>query len=104
MMNNKIKEIKENSSKSNSYMIELISAEETIKGQNILDKVPDNVHVVGEEMESFALLHIAKKYHVEASALITCVDSEFVNYILTPEERQNCLDDMLRLALESIIK
>ena len=42
MMNNKIKEIKENSSKSNSYMIELINAEETIKGQNILDKVLTN--------------------------------------------------------------
>ena len=75
-----------------------------VNRQNILDKVPDKVHVVGEEMETFALLHIANKYKVQASALITCVDSEFVNYILTPEERQNCLDEMLKLALESIVK
>ncbi len=75
-----------------------------VNRQNILDKVPDNIHVVGEEMESFALMHLARRYKIEASALITCVDSEFVNYILTPEERQNCLDDMLKLALESIIK
>ena len=39
LINNKIKEIKENMSKSNSYMIELINAEETLKGQNIIDKV-----------------------------------------------------------------
>ena len=39
LINNKIKEIKDNMSKSNSYMIELISAEETLKGQNILDRV-----------------------------------------------------------------
>ena len=75
-----------------------------VNRQNILDKIPDNIHVIGEEMETFALLHLARKYKIEASALITCVDSEFVNYILTPEERQNCLDEMLTLALESIIK
>jgi ATP-binding cassette subfamily B protein len=39
MINKKIREIKENSSKSNSYIIELINAEETIKGQNILENL-----------------------------------------------------------------
>ena len=75
-----------------------------VNRQNILDRIPDKVHVVGEEMESFALLHIAAKMGVEASSLVTCVDSEFVNYILTPEQRQNTLDEMLKLALEAIIK
>ena len=39
MINKKLREIKENSSKSNSYIIELINAEETVKGQNILENV-----------------------------------------------------------------
>ncbi len=75
-----------------------------VNRQNLLDKIPDKIHVVGEEMESFALLHLANKYHIQASCIVTCVDSEFVDYILTPEQRQNCLDDMFKIALESIIK
>ena len=39
MINKKLREIKENGSKSNSYIIELINAEESIKGQNILENV-----------------------------------------------------------------
>ena len=75
-----------------------------VNRQNLLDKVPDNIHLVGEEMEGFAIMHLARKYHCEASIIVTCVDSEFVDYVLTPEERQNCLDDMFKIALESIIK
>ncbi len=44
-INNKIKEMKENSSKTNSYMIELINAEETLKGQNIVDKLLGNFNI-----------------------------------------------------------
>ena len=39
MINRKLREIKENSSKSNSYIIEMINAEESIKGQNILKEI-----------------------------------------------------------------
>ncbi len=45
IINRKLKEIKESSSKSNSYIIELINAEETIKGQNILDNLISNFNI-----------------------------------------------------------
>jgi len=55
-------------------------------------------------MEGFALCHIANSMGIEASVIATAVDSKFSNVVLTPEERQTSLNDMITLALESIIK
>ena len=55
-------------------------------------------------MEAFALFHIARKENKEAAALISVVDSEYEDTIISPEERETKLNDMIRLALESIIK
>ncbi len=55
-------------------------------------------------MEAFGLFHIADLLGKEAACLASVSDSKFEeNSDLTSEERQNTLDQMIYLALESII-
>lgn len=54
-------------------------------------------------MEAFGLFYIAKKLEKEASCLMTVVDSLYDKRNLTSEERQTSLDNMIEMALESII-
>ena len=55
------------------------------------------------EMEAFALFYIAKKFNKKASCLMTAVDSKFDKGSISKEERQTSLDEMITLALDSII-
>jgi len=55
-------------------------------------------------MEAYALMHVAKVFNREAAAIVTAVDSKFSNVVLSGEERQSSLNEMITLALESIIK
>ncbi|MCH5167929.1 MAG: purine-nucleoside phosphorylase [Erysipelotrichales bacterium] len=72
---------------------------------HILDDCPIKNELVAVEMEGFALMHIAKTENKQASMLVTVVDSQFEpNVIITPEMRETNLDQMIYLALESIIK
>jgi purine-nucleoside phosphorylase len=70
----------------------------------LLARMPKNIHPMGEEMEGYALCHIANSMGIEASVIVTAVDSKFSETVLTPEERQTSLNDMISLALNSIIK
>ena len=70
----------------------------------ILNRIPSELNVLGEEMEAFALFHIANHFNREAACLATVVDSKFSDIVLTGEQRQNSLNEMITLALESIIK
>lgn len=70
----------------------------------ILDRVPSTVNPIAEEMEGFALLHIANSFNKEASVIATAVDSKFSDTVLSIEDRQTSLNNMITLALESIIK
>lgn len=58
---------------------------------------------LGVEMESFALFHNAKVLNKQASCILTVSDSFVYDGILTPEQRQNSLNNMIKLALESAI-
>lgn len=69
----------------------------------VLAKIPKNVHPVAEEMEAYALLHVAKVFKKEATAIVTAVDSKFSDVVLSIEDREKSLDDMILLALDSII-
>jgi purine-nucleoside phosphorylase len=40
----------------------------------------------------------------KATAVVTVVSSKYTNMVLTPEQRQTSLNEMITLALESIIK
>lgn len=56
------------------------------------------------EMEAFGLFYLAKKFQKDATCLMTIVDSLYDKRSLTSEQRQNSLNQMIKLALESIIK
>ena len=56
------------------------------------------------EMESFSLLANAKYLNKKASCLLTISDSFITKEKLTSEEREKNFNDMITLALESIIK
>ena len=68
--------------------------------ENVLKRVPDNIDLYGEEMETFALFHIADSFKKEAAAILTVVDSKFEKTFLSIEERERSLDKMIKLALE----
>lgn len=69
----------------------------------IMNRAPEDLKILGEEMESFGLIHIANSFNREAAVIVTAVDSKFSDVIVTPEERQTSLDNMIGLALDSII-
>ena len=55
-------------------------------------------------MEAFGLFYIANKLGKEATCLMTVVDSLFDNRSLTSEDREKSLNEMIELALDSIIQ
>ena len=53
-------------------------------------------------MEAFALFYLADKFNRDASCLITIVDSKYEDRIVSSEDREKSLNDMITIALESI--
>ncbi len=70
----------------------------------VLNRIPKEYEILGEEMEAFALIHIANSMNIEATAMATVSDSKYSDKVLSIEDRQKSLKDMIKLALESIIK
>lgn len=70
----------------------------------VLNRMPSYLNVIGEEMEAFGLFHIAASFNKESSCILTAVDSKFSDIVLSGEQRQTSLNEMITLALESIIK
>lgn len=70
----------------------------------VLNRVPRNLNIIGEEMEAFGLFHIAEFTGRHASCIATVTDSKYSDKILTEEEREKNLNEMITLALNSIIK
>ncbi len=77
-----------------SYMINL---------NKFLGRIPKDLNIVASEMESFALFYTAKVLKKEAACILTVVDSLYKKQQLSAEERQNSVDQMTILALESIL-
>lgn len=59
---------------------------------------------VAVEMEAYALLFNAKKFKKQATAIVTISDNLITHEEINSEERERKLDEMIMLALESIIK
>lgn len=59
---------------------------------------------LGCEMEAFGLFVLADKFKKQATALLTVVDTHLNQEVISPENREKALDEMIVLALESIIK
>ncbi len=72
--------------------------------ERVLKRIPKEYEVLGEEMEAFGLIHVANSMGRCATAIATVVDSRYSNVVLSIEERQTSLNNMIKLALEAIIK
>ncbi len=60
---------------------------------------------LASEMETFALYYIGKITGIKTASILTIVDSKFTpNINLTTEERETSLNDMIKLALDAIIR
>ncbi|MEG1506885.1 MAG: purine-nucleoside phosphorylase [Bacilli bacterium] len=70
--------------------------------QRVLDRIPKEYNIIGEEMEAFGLIHVANSCGIKASTMATIVDSKFSKIALSSEEREKNLNDMITLALDSI--
>lgn len=63
---------------------------------------PKDLDTLASEMEAAALFSIAKHLNKKATAIITVVDSRFVDEEVSSDDRQTKLNDMILLALDSI--
>ncbi len=70
--------------------------------ERVLNRIPSGYEILSEEMEAFGLIHVANEMNVEATTLMTVVDSKYSKVILSPKDRETKLNDMIKLALESI--
>ena len=70
----------------------------------VLRRIPKEVKPIAEEMEAYALVHVANTFKREAAAIVTAVDSKFSDVVLPIEDREKSLDDMITLALDAIIR
>ncbi len=69
-----------------------------------LKRVPEEIKPLGEEMEGFGIVHIANSMGKKAAIMATAVDSKYSEVVLTVEDREKSLNEMITLALEAIIK
>ena len=69
-----------------------------------VNRLPKEDKIMGSEMESFALFYTAKHLGKNAACLLTVSDSLRSKEELTSEQRQNSMNDMIKLALETTLK
>ena len=74
------------------------------KLQELLDRLPKDLNIIAAEMESFVLFYLAKLYNRKAACLLTVVDIPTKQNQISSEERQNALNDMIKLSLEASLK
>jgi len=69
---------------------------------HIIKKIPKHLDILGTEMEAFGLFKVASISGKEAACLITIVDSKYDDNYVSKEDREKNLNEMIKLALESI--
>ncbi len=69
---------------------------------SFINRFPKDLNIIACEMEAFALFYMANYFHKKAACLLTVVDSYYTKQESTSEEREKSLNNMIRLALESI--
>lgn len=72
--------------------------------EEYVKRLPKDKKITCSEMEAFALFYTARELGKKAACLLTVVDSNCKKEVLTAEERQNSLNQMIKLALESSLK
>ena len=69
---------------------------------SFIARFPKDLNIIACEMEAFALFYMAKYFNKKAACLLTVVDSHYKNQESTSEERERSLNNMIKVALESI--
>lgn len=69
-----------------------------------LDRIPNDFNPISAEMEAFALFYVAKLLNKKAACLMSVVDSKYIKEIATSEQRQNGLNNMIKIALDASLK
>ena len=69
----------------------------------IYTKMNEEKHLLAVEMESYALFKNAEHFGKKASCILTISDSFITKKELTSKERTEALDQMIKLALNTII-
>ena len=70
----------------------------------LLNRLPKDFNITAAEMESFALFYTAKYLNKKAACLLTVVDNHYKKQEISADEREQSLNDMITIALESAIK
>lgn len=100
-LNNKIKEV---ANKLNKKIIEgTVHSSDVFYGDVDINDLYTNKKCLCVEMESFALFYNAMKLKKQASCLLTISDNLVTKEETTSTERQTAFNDMIELALESVI-
>ena len=71
--------------------------------EKIFARIPKSYDILTEEMEAFAVSHIANSMNIEATTIMTVVDSKYSKIVLSPKDRETKLNNMIILGLESLI-
>lgn len=71
---------------------------------SLINRFPKDLNIIGAEMESFALFYTAKYLGKKASCLLTVVDSHYKKQEISADERQNSLNTMIELALDTSLQ
>lgn len=69
---------------------------------SFINRFPKDLNIIACEMEAFALFYMANYFGKQASCLLTVVDSYYKQQESTSEQREKSLNNMIKLALESI--
>jgi purine-nucleoside phosphorylase len=71
--------------------------------KGLLSRIPKEVNCLGADMESFGLFHVAKILNKEAASILSVVDSHTSHTLISAKDREKSLNDMIKLALDSIL-
>ena len=69
----------------------------------LIERIPKIYDVLVEEMEAYALAYIARKMNRSAAVILTTVDSKYSTKVVSVEDREKSLDEMIIIALEAVI-
>ncbi|MCM1370927.1 MAG: purine-nucleoside phosphorylase [Clostridium sp.] len=74
-----------------------------VDNEKYMSNYPSDLNSIASEMEAYGLFFIAKILNKKASCLLTVVDSPYDSREITGEERQNSLNEMIKIALDTSI-
>lgn len=70
----------------------------------IVNRAEKDLDLIASEMESFALFYNAKRENKKAACILTVSDVPKSKKAISAEERQNSMNNMIKLALDTAIK